>query len=127
MALTTFYALFLGYASLITGIIFLIQPRHSIATIRELINDRSTIFVAGLMGILLGLAIVIPHNIWTGSSVTVLVTILGWLILIRSITLVLLPHAALRRAFRALTLGSAYWVMTIMLIALGVYLTVMVG
>ncbi|MDQ6971232.1 MAG: hypothetical protein Q9M30_01145 [Mariprofundaceae bacterium] len=66
---------------------------------RRLIDDfygnAGLIYLGGFMALVVGFLIVHVHNHWT-SDWTVLVTILGWLALIKGITLMVLPASMLR-------------------------------
>lgn len=57
-----------------------------------LVNDRSALFVLGIVGIAAGLAMVIGHNVWSGGALPIVATLVGWLLLIRSIVWMVLPQ-----------------------------------
>ena len=42
-----------------------------------------------------GLAIVLLHNYWSGGALTVIITLLGWLTLIKAVLLLVLPSTKL--------------------------------
>jgi uncharacterized membrane protein len=53
-------------------------------------KDPSLIFVTGLLTFITGLATVLFHNIWVADW-RLIVTIFGWLVLIKGVFLVVLP------------------------------------
>jgi hypothetical protein len=51
------------------------------------------IFVLGAITLVAGLAMVLTHNIWSGSALVVIVTLVGWVTLLKSLLLLFLPVA----------------------------------
>lgn len=66
---------------------------------QKLFNDwwqnYAALYLGGFMALVAGLVIVTYHNIWVASWV-VLVTVIGWLALIKGILLLVFPSAMLR-------------------------------
>jgi hypothetical protein len=60
--------------------------------LKEFIASRALIFITGMLALLAGLAIVNAHNLWVRDW-RVIVTILGWLLVLRGIMLLLFPAA----------------------------------
>ena len=73
---------------------------------------------------LAGLAMILVHNVWSKCPVVVIVTLLGWLTLIKGILYLFLPAKWLEGYFQAVVNCDAclYWAAAIMLV-LGAYLT----
>jgi hypothetical protein len=59
---------------------------------KEFIGSRAFISVTGVLALVAGLAIVNAHNVWV-SDWRVIVTVLGWLLVIRGILNLLFPVA----------------------------------
>jgi uncharacterized membrane protein YdbT with pleckstrin-like domain len=73
---------------------------------------------------LAGLAMVLAHNVWSKSAVAVIVTLLGWLTLIKGMAYLLLPARWLEGFFQAmLNCGACVYLATAFLLVLGAYLT----
>lgn len=80
----------LGLAYLVIGVGMLFNPRyyrHMVGGFRE---NRAIAFMGGLMALIMGLAIIVFHNVWV-PSVAVLVTALGWLSLVKGVALLVFP------------------------------------
>jgi hypothetical protein len=76
-----------------------------------------------MMGLLGGLAMVLAHNVWSGGPFPVIVTLIGWWLLIRNVLLLFLPAqaiAALVDAFQVERFSSLY---ALIGLAIGLYLT----
>ena len=73
---------------------------------------------------LAGLAMVLAHNVWSKCPVVVIVTLLGWLTLIKGILYLLLPAKWLEGFFQSvLNCGACLYSVTAFLLVLGAYLT----
>lgn len=59
----------------------------------ELASNTALVFIAGLLSLVAGLAIVRVHNIWSGGW-QVVVTVLGWLAIIGGLVRMWLPDLA---------------------------------
>ncbi|MBU0760042.1 MAG: hypothetical protein KKA34_06810 [Candidatus Omnitrophica bacterium] len=53
-------------------------------------KNPSLVFIAGLLTFVAGLASVLFHNVWVGDW-RLIITIFGWLVLVKGVLLVLLP------------------------------------
>lgn len=94
MELSLFLAQLMGLSLAIFAVAGLLRPR----LVRDAMNDfnanslQSLFF--GFVGIVVGLAIVLSHNIWEASWVGV-VTLFGWLALLKGIATLVAPQALL--------------------------------
>jgi hypothetical protein len=60
------------------------------SVLREFIANRALIFLTGILTLLAGVAIVNVHNVWVPDW-RVIVTVLGWLLVLRGIMLIIFP------------------------------------
>jgi hypothetical protein len=58
---------------------------------RDLYENAALTFMMGLIGVILGMLIVTYHNRWV-MNWTVLITIVGWLALIRGVIIIAFPN-----------------------------------
>ena len=82
MPTSIFLARLLGPLLLVPGIGLLLTPRMFRAMATELIGSVLLIYLFGLIDFTAGLAIVLTHNVWIANW-RVLITLIGWLLLIR--------------------------------------------
>jgi hypothetical protein len=68
----------------------IIEGESYSSLLKEFIGSRALIFITGVLALLAGLAIVNAHNLWVRDW-RVIVTILGWLLVLRGIMLLLFP------------------------------------
>ena len=58
--------------------------------LKEFIANRALIFLTGILALLAGVAIINVHNVWVPDW-RVIVTVLGWLLVLRGIMLLVFP------------------------------------
>jgi hypothetical protein len=92
MATSIFLARLLGPLLLAVGAGILINPKpfHTMAS--EVVRSITLVYLFGLFDFAAGLAIVLTHNVWTANW-RVLITLIGWLMLIRGAVRILAPEA----------------------------------
>jgi hypothetical protein len=69
-------------------------------------------------------AIVVGHNLWSSDLLRLIVTLIGWLTLIRSIILLFLSPEAIGRLMKAVRYEQNYYLFTAIPLVIGLYLTV---
>jgi vacuolar-type H+-ATPase subunit I/STV1 len=89
--LTLYLGRLLGLFFIIFSIALYVQKPTAIDIIGQLLHDRLLMLLTGMIALACGLAIVLAHNIWSGGVLPVVVTIIGWLLLIRGVLLIALP------------------------------------
>ena len=96
---SVFLARLLGLPLLVIGAAMLLNQAWYRAMIREVVASRISFYVAAALGVIVGLAIVLVHNVWV-LNWRVLITLFGWLHLLRGIITVLFPAQAMEFAGR---------------------------
>jgi len=92
MTTSIFLARLLGPLLLAVGAGILINPKPFHTMAGEVVRSITLVYLFGLFDFAAGLAIVLTHNVWAASW-RVLITILGWLMLIRGAVRILAPEA----------------------------------
>jgi hypothetical protein len=66
----------------------LITHKHAtMETMTALVHNSPLLLTFGMVFLTAGLAIVLGHNVWSGGALPVVVTVVGWLLLIRGLIL----------------------------------------
>lgn len=78
---------------MIAGISIVANGKATAAAVEESAQNKGILFMWGILALLMGAVIVVFNNVWT-SGLTLLVTILGWLALIKGTFILLLPAPA---------------------------------
>lgn len=121
--LTIFLGKLIGLFLVIVSLAMLIQKEAIVEAVGELIHHRPTMLVLGMLTLIAGLAMVLGHNVWSGGALPVIVTVLGWLTLIRSVVLLFVPPQVLDRTFEAIRFEQLYYLFVAVPLLLGLYLT----
>jgi hypothetical protein len=79
--------------------------------------------MGGWIALVVGLAIILVHNVWFGGAAALLVTLFGWAALIKGIILLFLPPQGADRYFAALHFEQRFYQYAVVLAVLGAYLT----
>jgi len=82
MQVSVFLARLLGPLLLLPGVGLLVNPRAFRTMASEVVGSITLVYLFGLIDFTAGLAIVLVHNVWTVNW-RVLITLIGWLLLIR--------------------------------------------
>jgi hypothetical protein len=115
-----FLARLLGPLLLILGASLFVNGRTFRALAKELVDSALLVVLFGFMDFAAGLAIVLTHNVWVASW-RVLVTLIGWLLLIRGAVRILVPDV---RRYAAKHIGDArlYMLSSAVFVILGLVL-----
>jgi hypothetical protein len=96
-----FLARLLGPLLLIVGAGILINPKTFHTMAADVVRSVTLVYLFGLIDLAAGLAIVLTHNVWVANW-RVLITLIGWLMLIRGAVRVLIPEAVMGYAAKIL-------------------------
>ena len=120
MQTSIFLARLLGPILLIFGISLLVNGRAYRAMGRGLVDSALLVTLFGFADFAAGLAIVLTHNVWVASW-RVLITLIGWLLLIRGAVRILVPDV---RRYAAKYIGDRrlYTLSSVVLVILGLVL-----
>ena len=114
-----------GYAGplmVAIALAMLINRRALVGIIKDIANAPAFIFLAGLLTLLGGLAIVRAHNVWSFEW-SVLVTVIGWLAIISGIVRIVWPDRIASIANRMLSSENAITLWALVALTLGAFLT----
>ena len=91
MQTSRFLARLLGPTLLVIGLGMLANREGYRAMAREFLQSRALIYLAGLLALVPGLAIVLVHNVWAFDW-RLIITIFGWLAVIGGVLRLLAPQ-----------------------------------
>jgi hypothetical protein len=115
MANSIFLAKLMGPLLLAVGIGVFVNGAIYRLLADEFLRSRALIYLSGLITMTAGLAIVLTHNVWRADW-AVIITILGWLLLIGGAFRIVMPQGTERIGRRllkekhGLTIGGIVWV-----------------
>jgi hypothetical protein len=91
MQTSIFLARLIGPLLLIVGVGILLNQNYYRGMTKEFVASRPLFYLASIIGVVAGLAIVLVHNVWV-LNWRVLITLLGWINLLRGALSILLPE-----------------------------------
>jgi hypothetical protein len=124
-AKTLFLARLIGVYCLLAALLMAVQRAAWTAAVTALVHDPALMLLSGVCIVAAGLAMVLVHNVWSGGALPVVVTVIGWLTLLKGLMLwVLTPAAAADLYLERLHYGELYYLYCAFACAIGLYLAV---
>ena len=121
---TLFLSRLLGLYFLICGLAMLVHKQVFTDALALVPANPLALLWSAMIISLAGLAMVLAHNVWSKRPAVVIVTLLGWLTLIKGIAYLFLPARWLAEFFQAvLNCAACLYSVTAFLLVLGAYLT----
>jgi putative exporter of polyketide antibiotics len=121
---TPFLSRLIGLYAILVALSMFSRGQATVETVAALLQNPSMVFVLGVVMLAAGLAMVLAHNIWSGGALVVVVTLVGWMTLIKSLVFLFLPPEMEARLFlerlHYQQLFHFYWSLPLVL---GLYLT----
>jgi hypothetical protein len=121
---TIFLSRLLGLYCILVAIAMTVQKQAMLDSVTALLRNPPMLLMLGVFTTAAGLAMVLAHNIWTGGALAVIVTVAGWLALIKGVLFLVLPPEAQAEFFlKGLAYRRLFYVYMAITLALGIYLT----
>jgi hypothetical protein len=122
--LTIYLSRLIGLLTLIAALSMLADKPQAIDTVRAVVQDRPVLLILGMLGTAAGLAVVLGHQVWSGGVLPVLVTAIGWIVLIRGTILLFLSQHATARLVDWFRFEKFFYLYVGFAAILGLYITV---
>jgi hypothetical protein len=121
---TMFLSRLIGLYLILVSLAMVTHKRAMLEVITALIHDPPVLFVVAIMAVAAGLAMILGHNVWSGGVLPVIVTLIGWLTLIKGLFLLFLsPDMAPEFFLGSLHYEQMFYFYTAFSLLLGAYLT----
>jgi putative exporter of polyketide antibiotics len=121
---TPFLSRLIGLYAILVALSMFSRGQATVETVAALLQNPSMVFVLGVVMLAAGLAMVLAHNVWSAGALVVVVTLVGWMTLIKSLVFLFLPPEMEARLFlerlHYQQLFYFYWALPLVL---GLYLT----
>ena len=121
--LTLFLAKLIGAYALIMSAWMLVRRDVALQMIESVSREPVAIAFVGMIRLVIGLAIVIGHDIWSDTTAA-LVSLVGWITLISGFLTLFLPPQTVRDIFSRMAYEKRYPVFALISFALGVALLI---
>jgi hypothetical protein len=121
--MTAFLAKLLGLWLVFAALALLPHRDATLGAMNALVADPGLLMITGAFTTLLGLAILLAHNSWSGGPGAAIVTLFGWLALIKGLLFFAFPLPAQAVFYQALHFAQFYYIYLVIVLAAGAYLT----
>lgn len=119
MDLSIFLAKVMGLYLVIGGVATLINYKTFRDAVKDFAKSRIIPLLSGVLALMIGLLLVVSHNVWEGGW-PVIITVIGWLAVLEGILYLVFP-GALKWIAKKIT-STWYVVFGVVYILLGAYL-----
>lgn len=124
MDLSVFLAQVMGISFAVVGVGIFWNLRRFQKIVKEFEKMPALVYLGGIMSLVMGLLVVLSHNIWQGWMAVI--TFLGWVMLVKGVVLLFLPEVAVS-AWKKLHYDKYYVVSGGVALVLGLYLLYVSG
>ena len=120
---TLFLSRLIGLYCIVVAVAMFMRGQAIVDTGILLLRDAPLVFFLGVVTLGAGLAMVLAHNVWSGSAVAIIVTVVSWGTLAKGVMfLTLSPDAEAEVFLKGLHYPELFRVYAAISLALGVYL-----
>jgi uncharacterized membrane protein len=120
---TIYLGRLIGLYCVLIALSMMSHKQATVDTMTALVHNMPVLFFASVMAMVAGLAIVLAHNVWSGGALPVVVTLVGWILLVKGLIFLLLSPEASATYFEAFRYGQLFYVYTSITLVIGIYLT----
>jgi hypothetical protein len=121
---TLFLSRLIGLYCVLVALSMMTRRQATLESVTALLHSPSMMFVLGAITLAAGLAMVLAHNKWSGGALVVVVTVVGWITLLKSLLFLFLsPQIEAGLFLRRLHYEQLFYLYGAFSLALGVYLT----
>jgi hypothetical protein len=120
---TIYLGRLIGVYCVLIALAMISHKQATVETVTAFMHQGPSLLLAAIVAMVAGLAIVLGHNVWSGGALPVVVTLVGWISLIKGLILLFLPPAYSLAYFEALHYGQFFYVYMSVTLAIGIYLT----
>jgi hypothetical protein len=121
MTLTAYVAQLLGLYLGLSGVLMIVRERAMMVLVPKFVDSPPFLYFLGSLRVLIGLAIVLAHDMWIGTLGTI-IYLVGWVTLLRGIAMLLLPVEKERKILEVFSSGNVWYTTAIVAIVLGGWL-----
>jgi len=121
---TLFLSKLIGLYCILVALSMMTRRQATVETVTTLLQSPPIMFIVGIITLAAALALILAHNVWSGGALAVVVTLVGWIALIKSLFFLFLPPEMEAELFlRQLHYQQLFYLYGTISFVLGVYLS----
>lgn len=121
MEMSLLLAQVMGLYLILEGLVVLTRRKFVMNIVNDISQHKALMFVTGAMVFILGLLVVLNHNVWEASW-RVVPTIIGWAMVIKGVAVFFVPRMVMNKAKKFAKNRNLAVLMGIIAVAVGAYL-----
>ncbi len=123
---TSFLGRLIGIYCILFGLVMFLRKQAVLDGITGALGNPGTMLTLGVILLFAGLAMVLGHNLWSGGVLPVIVTLIGYLTVLKGVLILLLPPDTGTEVYlRALHYQQYFYVYAAFTLCLGLCLTIL--
>jgi len=121
---TLFLSRLIGLYCILAALSIVIRKESIIETVTSLLHESALMFLVGILTLVGGLAMVLAHNVWSGGAAAIVVTLVGWLTLLKGLAFLFVPPSREAGFFLdTLQYARFFYFYMALSFAIGIYMT----
>jgi hypothetical protein len=120
---TKLWARIFGLWTLLAILGMVVNRQGTIDAMDGFFASAALMWTVGVFTTLIGVVAVVTHNRWSGRALPLIVTLYGWMVLVKGLTFVWLPASTQQAFYNALHYSQYFYFYFIVSLAVGTYLT----
>ena len=122
--LTLFLAKLWGLYCIVVALALAARKQDTLRIVDAFLRNPSLKLLGGLIALVIGLAMVIGHNLWSGGPLPVVVTLLGWASLLKGAVFLFASPERSKNVYSLLGYEKYFRLYMAATLMLGLYLTI---
>ena len=119
---TAFLSKLVGLYGVVIALALFANKQMLVVAVTGLYHDSSIVLIYGVMALGIGLAMVLGHNVWSGTP-AIIITIIGWLALLKGLALLFLPASVQAAYFLGIQYNQYFYAYAAVTLVVGLYLS----
>ena len=124
MEISILIAKIFGIAAVVEGLLLIVRTTDMVSVMDGLKKSRGATMAITAIALVLGLFLVSVHNIWSGESFQTVITLIGWVVLIKGLVFLLMPHSFTERIITRFNNAKTYRIAGVIEIIVGLWLAI---
>ncbi len=120
---TIFLSRLIGIYCIICAILMGVRKQFALDAVMALLASPLAMFVTGVFTLILGLAMILGHNYWSGGALRVVVTLVGWAAALKAVLILFLPSGMKTVYLDVFRFAENFYLYSAVLFVVGAYLT----
>ncbi len=120
---TIYLSKLIGLFLILVALSMLVERQPTLDFAAAVAHNHALLVIIGMIGVAAGLAMVLGHNVWSGGVLPVVVTLVGWLTLVRGAFCLFASPELFAKLYTTINFERFVYIPLGLNLVLGLYLT----